>query len=57
MSTVHILKNTDLRMYKGYYNLVIIRTIITPWPGASVVWNIILYTKRLGVRFLVRAHV
>ena len=29
---------------------------IQPWSGGSIGWSIILYTKRLGVQFLVKAH-
>ena len=29
---------------------------LEPWPGGSVGWSIVPYTKRLQVQFPVRAH-
>ena len=41
---------------KGHYVCKKYSTLL-PWPGGSVGWSIILYTKRLGVQFPVRAHI
>ena len=49
-------KRMDSLLMTMRYNETEVKRRIEPWPGGPIGWSVVLYTKRLWVRFSVRAH-